>query len=243
MRRCRRYTRVSDSRCSSCQPMKLGVSYSIDQYGPGEVVREEVHALARQVARELVHRHELGMRCRPRTPARTRRARGGGPDRRPGPRRRAAGRAPPTRAANGTAGRARAARAGSSFPSGAGRRRTAARRSARAAMRGRVVPRAPAAAARSAAMRSTSARVDDAAEQVQLGLRVDRRRAGGGTSRSSPASRPRRGRQAGAGLRRRRAARRDRGRRRPRVADGLAEQVEAADPVGVCELLDHAAAS
>ena len=45
--------------------MKLGVSYSMLPVRAREVVHQEVHALARQVARELVHRHELGMHVGP----------------------------------------------------------------------------------------------------------------------------------------------------------------------------------
>ena len=97
----------------------------------GEVVREEVHALARQVARELVHRHELGMHVRPELLLALRQlapalAVDGGIARH----RQRMERLPRERRAQ-RRDRARAARGGSSCRCGAARRRTGARRSAR----------------------------------------------------------------------------------------------------------------
>ena len=193
----------------------LGVSYSIDQYGPAKsYARKCTHSHGRSLASSCIVMNSGWMSAQnscshsaSRPPA--------GDVVRVVPAGRAAARALPTRAAGAAAGRARAARAGSSCPSAADRRRTAARRSARRRSR---VRRCHAAWSRSQVcrMRSTSAAGDDPAEQVQLGLLVDRGElATVGLLPARPLRLPGVG-EAGRGACAPRAARRDRGRRRGR---------------------------
>ena len=158
-----------------------------------------------------------------------------GSSRRPG-----ADAAPPTRAARAATGRARAARAGSSCPCAAVRRRTAARRSARRAIAG-VAATLSCSRSHVWSIRSTSPRVSTRPSRCSCDSRVDRVEQP--PVRLLPA-RPlglaevvEAGRRARATSSSSSASRLDDA---ARIADRLAEQVHPPDPIGMHQFLRHA---